>query len=1466
MNKRSFEERQAENGQKRPVRFVCLLLVLCMLCGYFSALPVSGAESGQEEQGQTPEPSTSPETDAPINTVAAARALQPGDTLYLDASADPGWTKGTRFWYNTNHSGIDGNWWGVRMEDLGGGKYSITIPDDFNTNDPQFRFGRCTSDDPANDPDHNPQADRESANFNLNNLDLTNNTFQVSNTSGTVEGAWVASTTDPTPTDPSGNNPLETGVIYLDTSPIAEDGEPESGWETYGDNGGRVIWLYYYTSSGQERRMNLTDYKIEDHKYKIPLPSDMDRTKELWFERRSHDNDYYWNSVAHTTLLPNADTYVLDSWSTGHWVVNVTEVDTLPEVEAGKQRIFYDATLSKLNYPDGAKGTAIPAGGKLVYCTYSGGSSGTIQMTKLTSYTSGTHVYQDVYFADIPTNATHVQFHAGSTPTGDVGTTSLKEIAAGLKNPCFYGGTSDDRIYNESGQNRSGHWGEAFTVQDPGEGTVGVKEETFEPVLNQLYLDTTFYDYYSDFELGGFDRDNLKNVGPQLNGKSEVLVQFRQLNQALSDFYAQYSVQKPLYVGDFEEGSFNDVMSALGLYGRNFTDFYTNNNSGTDKAKAVQQLVESSLLGGLKPYGSSLKFPLFDESFLLGNNSKNTVLAKIYSDVKFPFMKKDYTEKATDGTEVAVDYWQFDSSNRTLALQQDPDRYYLQEFTNLQDWSKNLGGGGYGLFPFNAGADSSHCSTYNYGYGCKIEFTFRLTEDGYVTVKDADGQEHQVPIVFMFSGDDDVWVFVDGNLALDLGGSHASVSGTIDFSGTGTQKKVTVSGIKAGNTPSTFYISGSNTSEHTLTMYYMERGLYDSNMSIRFNFPDDHMLEVEKEVDTADVNDMFKDLFSSERFDFSILNQATHFGQYVAPSGLNSFHIPQINIKDYDTWNYDGLKPANGAEYALVDLASIAAEEAESDEVFFTVQNGIFTLHPGQAATFRNQFRLGSYLYLEEVLTDAQKALYDTSWILYSNNIRYERGDSTVVTGKRTEQYLTGEEDGYQIENAGYTWEHLPYKDGQQVQAIVFRPYYNRDPNTEVPTKLKAVFTNKVKTGSLTIGKEKADGSDDMNGTFTFYVVFSDVGGLDLEGDTGITTEWFTLKVGESKTFTGIPLNTTYTVYEVKPEAEPGKDAITLDHVTIRSGDAAPVAASFTTGNSAYAVTGKVENQTSATVVTFYNTTAKEQKTSFTVTKLWKNGADGSDLTEDLPTEITVQLLRSTDGETWTSVGAPVTLSASNGWQYTFSDLEQKVGATEYRYKAVELNGGTEVPDGARIALNGHDYTVTYGAVNVAEIPNTQTITNTRIPKVTLALTKLDAVERTALGGVEFRLEGANGTVTKTTDGSGAVRFEDLEPGVYRLTEIRTVEGYSLLKAPINIEISENYTATIDGQSGQMQPDGMDYILPLTVYNKKNLEMPVTGGVHGFEFWILGGLCMIAVPLLLYTWDVFKKGGKYPKK
>ena len=579
--------------------------------------------------------------------------------------------------------------------------------------------------------------------------------------------------------------------------------------------------------------------------------------------------------------------------------------------------VYFDATLSKLYYggKDSTGDYGIPNHSGVIryYATGSGKSDLEGDMTPVPARTANGHTWSDVYSVDLPEGYTEIAFSSfdmtSITNYGGHGeSTTRLTIPTDLRTPCFYADTSDKVIYD--GGQRNGYWAEVYTIHNAenrtkvgsnGTDIVDIQTGTFTSAQDTLYVSSTFYDYYTDYELNGYNRDSYGDS----NGHSyKNWYTFRQFDQALSDAYRPEGVDIPIYTGHFQPDwddwteRFSGIADTLNLYGykTNGADqkyFMSTNNSTMDVNGsgdkydfAAQGLVSSTLSGGtVMTSNGEMKLPHFDESFLLGNNSKNAVLGDVYHNVAFPFTK------VTDQN--GVDYWEFDSAKTTLAMRKDPGtgEYYLLNVGN-QDWSKNVNSSGtttgdkvsntYGFFPFNETSKGNSGSTYNYGFGTKLEFKFRLTEDGKVT-----GNNGQVPITFEFSGDDDVWVFIDGQLALDVGGAHGRVDGTLNFA----TMEATVSNVKAsqGSTatgsPRTtdFTISGSKSDEHTLTMFYMERGMWESNMKVRFNFPDENQLSVEKHVDTSDVNSLFKDVFNDlSIFTFRIQNLATHYGAKAA--------------------------------------------------------------------------------------------------------------------------------------------------------------------------------------------------------------------------------------------------------------------------------------------------------------------------------------------------------------------------------------------------------------------------------------------------------------------------------------------------------------------------------------------------------------------------------------------------------
>lgn len=897
----------------------------------------------------------------------------------------------------------------------------------------------------------------------------------------------------------------------------------------------------------------------------------------------------------------------------------------------GERTVYYDATLSKMSYArsSGNDGKGIPCDSNskvYYYATKENGKDPVYgEMTPVKDSdlwsVSLSGVYTKIRFAGYAVeNETISKNGAG---------TKLENIPENLKNPCYFGDDSDDVIYE--GGNRGGYWGEKGSLRDAESGksstVVDIGTSTFTRNNNTLYVDSTFYDYYTDYELNGNNRDTY-TPGDQQSGSQRNYVTFRQFDQALSEYYRSNNVSIPIYTGHFQPdysgwgNPFSNIADTLNLYGydrSNQNGFMSTNNStlnadgkGTYYDFAAQGLVSDRLnSGNLMEKGGTAQEPHFDESFLTGTNSKNTVLGKVYHNVSFPFTKQKLDingNKCNDNNTPNVDYWYFDSADTTLAMRKDSasGEYYLQD-TGKQDWSKNVNSSSsdqntHGFFPFNETAKACSAGNYNYGFGTKLEFKFRLTDDGKVTASDG---KTEFPIQFTFSGDDDVWVYVDGNLALDVGGAHGKVTGKIDFSGNSTQKSATVSKTKVSqgsrvegtDIHSTFELSGSNTDEHTLTMFYMERGMWESNMKVTFNFPDENQLQVEKQVDTTDVNELFKGLFEgTDLFNFTIKNLATHYGAKATAS--TGFVTKQYDIADYGSAESGKLENPTGAVYTSSAKSGAYAID----------ENGTFVLQDKETITFRDQFRRGSYIYLKE---EVDPNLFDTTWTMFENGqlVTSMGTGGTVTNGSvsdfnkmekrlsvndgRTEVYKDGKDtEGQTIDNA--------YKGKKPSEdTFVFRSYAEPDDTTTL-TKLKAVFYNKVKTGSLTIRKEAAYPTDQLNGTYKFKLTFTNVGGAGLE-TAPIEVPEISLNANESYTIRGIPIGTSFTIEEITPTDGSTLNSILLNEVPQEAGTTV--------------LHGDINATKPEAVAVFKNTKKPKVKTSIQILKI-KAGTSGENQVE----------------------------------------------------------------------------------------------------------------------------------------------------------------------------------------------------------------------------------------------------------
>ena len=1421
----------------------------------------------------------------------------------------------------------------------------------------------------------------------------------------------------------------------------------------------------------------------------------------------------------------------------------------------GSKTVYFDATFSDMSYKNDAAKIpyGMPDANGSLWCYITSDVGGKEPITKLQMARDGT---SEIWYVDVPQGYTKIRF-ASWAVDNDIAAqngdgTAMLTIPTDKDKPCFYADTSDDVIYQ--GGNRDGYWDELGKIRDAEKGKkaadesaksiVDLESKAFTPQSNTKYISTTLYDYYTDYELNGNNRNTYRT---NEKGTHRSNVPFRQFDRALSNYYSSYTgnpkIQNPIYTGHFQPNyngwgtPFSDIAANLKLYGWGYKEegdgsaykhFMAVNNStinvegkGEFYNATFQGLVGNQMVNGMPVMaGTTLAEPHFNEAFLTGTNTEKAVLGKVYKDVSFPFTQKAVFTENNGDTESKAKYWYFDSNERSLYLKQDTakSKYYLEatktgEYENgepkyTDDKSENVDSekgkkGTYGFFPFNQNTIAATASNYNYGFGAKLQFDFTLTDDGKVVVgTDESGKDIKVPIKFFFSGDDDVWVYIDGQLVLDVGGAHGKASGLLEFDETENKDANTVipyvSSNKVGGdvytdpANKTVYFNGKEVkfekkgkildkngdeftldkgTTHTLTMFYMERGMWESNMAVAFNFPDHNELQVEKKVDVTGVNDLFKDSFQNQKiFTFNIKNLATHYVpkdtsykegeteklpenayksahgssdasaslEYVQnlPSDIGtgsavlwsatmddptSAHREKrrgtlplstaIDISQYSYLTFDvyvegkqtdtcalgnlyvelwdnqghqkgcingkGLQSSDvyGAATALhpgqwytirlllnslkttdkgfnnmlqsikvgdnfarsIYLRNFTFRSAPKEQTkpgFTTEQydipdygsatsgnlenatyavfssdrgngdvvdeDGQFLLQDGETVTFKDQFRRGSYIALQE---QVDPNLYDTFWTVYEN-------DAPVTNVSGASEYVTTDPDIKSLENVkdtapddGRTELVIDRNDknGKPIKnayddiatkepadnTLVFRSYSDKTDKDEL-TKLKVVFTNKVKTGKLIIRKEAAPGESLLNETFKFTVKFSNVGGQGLGGD--ILEQEYECTVTEHEDgkeygkveIKGIPVGTRFVVSEVAhPETS-------LQLVTITGGgsDCAVVDGIKARGS-------VVADDTHAATATFVNT--KRQLTDLVVTKQWVK-QDGTVIKDGLPTAIYLKLQRTKtpdDKNSWRDVTSDsVELKRGyDGWVKTFTGLDKfdasDTGETHeyYTYRVLEsatadgtFYGGSE---GNVIEIDGKKYTILKNTVQVEESSTTPlklTLTNQlQDAKYNLNITKQDAEDKTKLGGVELKLEklldngnldtqfGENGVrVGLTAERTGLLTFNNLSPGSYRLTETKTAEGYTLLADAIE------FTLTTDGECkrdatdfGDVQYDSTTgvYNIALTINNRKSFELPHTGA-DAPSLWLLIGLPALVAVLLVLVFRYNKKGGR----
>lgn len=707
----------------------------------------------------------------------------------------------------------------------------------------------------------------------------------------------------------------------------------------------------------------------------------------------------------------------------------------------------------------------------------------------------------NIYKANIAVNATKVIFTPNNTwEKGETDTVSIADANADLTTtyPCY-------KVTSYQSGSKKCWKGTWATYSASGE--VDLTE--------RFYVSTNLVDYINDarFDSGNKTRGySNNNQGTVVDGTEKGANVYSYLDAAISGspWYTKSGQDSracqykyPLYFGN--------MFDTKNRYGRMLSgDWFGLNNfsvganvaleeSGTEGNKfygaAAQGLVGNKLVNGkmVDPNDENVFLPYFSGEEIhpyntAGEIDENKNLSEYYNDLQFPFkqtMDKNgvITYSYDSGSDYAV-YYDFDKKSFYESVQ------HIQNGTTNDSTAPTNG-----FYPLNKPTDSR--DAVNMGFGTEFTIPFTLSKDGKINGQD---------ITFNFTGDDDVWVFIDDYLVLDMGGAHRMASGTIDFAEknvtveraftptqsttdafkdgdtranqTSTESLKTFADIKTDNGKTFADIMADDSKVHTLKMFYMERGMIDSNMSVSFNFsPIPSGLTLSKDVNTAPVNDGLKSVVETkDNFDFKVVDtdQRTEY-KYE---------------KDYDGTRTESKTTTNGVVEGLADnVYAKNFEYTEADD------NGNKGLIIGTGFT----------------ITETENSNYNTRWFVtdISTGKTKNRGDGLVSTFK-----LGDDKSGLTKVNYNVNFVNTP-----KVGTV------------NIAKKWAGVVPETLKDYAFPFKVEvDLDGPADTYGYSTYALEYT-VDGTKYETDANGN---FTLKSGQTAAFEGIPTGAKVKVTETK--------------------------------------------------------------------------------------------------------------------------------------------------------------------------------------------------------------------------------------------------------------------------------------------------------------------------------------------
>ena len=628
---------------------------------------------------------------------------------------------------------------------------------------------------------------------------------------------------------------------------------------------------------------------------------------------------------------------------------------------------------------------------------------------------------------------------------------------------------------------------------------------------DSMYLAScSYYDYLDDQELST-QWGNVKTAG-----NDATWYPFDNFNSYLSRYYEDNNVKKPLYYGNFNTGTDSetgrkDTYDAKkgSLYGYDaaannskavWHDIKTTNidvNNTNELAKSAnpdswswsyQGVVskdlssDGSLMMMKNDNSGTVAAPFFSDSFLskTGSGQNSSYGKKVNAALPFTYdsntKKYSYQSSTVNSHEEPVNGIYLKNAN-TGSSTNNLNGVTSDSLTLMyggSDTSKaildgklwfNSGKSGYGFFPFNNNT-INHTSEdvrndLNYVFTCVV-----------------DDQD----VTFTFTGDDDVWIYIDGKLVVDLGGDHKDASCTLNFANNSTTYATGLNSKSVTSASSVYSLSdvmngSTKNTVHKFQMFYMERGLIESNLQVEFSFtPVDNKLTTTKTVNTVNVNDGIKD----------------------AVAAADSFTFTNVNNGSSNT----GYSPLGSKEY-------FHTEKSGPTSSMVSGTDGSYSMKNGSSAVFTNITDVGNWLTVSESMNDSFIKYSSSTYSVTDVNNGVQKGSGSGTSAN----FLFKNE----VNEKHATDYKVDFVNTPQLSNLdVSKSAFDKDGNPI--TNVSYNFTVYL--------------SFDGGATYNQYPLDYTINGAGYTADNGT----FALKGGETAVFPNIPVGTKYKIVE---EANP---------------------------------------------------------------------------------------------------------------------------------------------------------------------------------------------------------------------------------------------------------------------------------------------------------------------------------------